>query len=624
MKLLDSIQSISDFRKLGKEQLAQLSQEIRELIIDVVSHNGGHLSSSLGVVELTLALHYVFNTPRDKIIWDVGHQCYAHKILTGRRVEFQSLRKLDGISGFPKMSESEFDPYNTGHSSTSLSLALGEAMGRDLRRENYRVIAVIGDGSLTGGMAFEALNQIGHMKNDVIIILNDNEHSISKNVGALSEYLMRIITGSIYNRLRRRSYEIIKKIPRFGNALYDLLYKTEASLKGILVPGYIFEELGIRYFGPVDGHNIDLLLDILARIKKLNTGPKIIHILTKKGKGYEPAERDPAKFHGIGPFDKKTGKVMSSRKLSCSEIAGKTLAEISKIDKKVIAITAAMKLGTGLYEFEKKSPSRFFDVGIAEQHAVTFAGALAAKGFKPFISIYSTFLQRAVDQLIHDIAIMKLPIRLLIDRAGIVGDDGETHHGLFDISIIKNLPNFIFLSPSNGIELRDMLYFAHSYNDGPVAIRYPRGGVSEGDFHFNEYNPFEPGRSRILTRGKNLAIFSVGDMVAVALQLHKLLKKAGISASVVNLLSIKPLDVKTIEQSINNTDCFITIENGYISGGIGESVLFAINNKLRGKHLFSAGFPDEFIPHGKNSELMKRYGIDAPSLFERIAPLLKS
>jgi 1-deoxy-D-xylulose-5-phosphate synthase len=624
MKLLDSIKSISDFRKLKKEQLSQLAAEIREFIIDVVSNNGGHLSSSLGVVELTLALHFVFNTPRDKIIWDVGHQCYAHKILTGRKDEFQSLRKLDGISGFPKMSESEFDPYNTGHSSTSLSLALGEAMGRDLKRENYKVIAVIGDGSLTGGMAFEALNQIGHMKNDLIIILNDNEHSISKNVGALSEYLMRIITGSIYNRLRRRSYEIIKKIPKFGASLYDLMYKAEASLKGILVPGYIFEELGIRYFGPVDGHNIDLMLEILSRIKKLNTGPKIVHILTRKGKGYEPAERDPAKFHGIGPFDKKTGKIKSSRSLSCSEIAGKTLAEIAKTDKKVIAITAAMKLGTGLYEFEKKSPNRFFDVGIAEQHAVTFAGALAAKGFKPFISIYSTFLQRAVDQLIHDIAIMNLPIKLLIDRAGIVGDDGETHHGLFDICIIRNVPNFIFLSPSNGIELRDMIYFAYGYNDGPIAIRYSRGGLSEGDLRFNEYNHFQPGKSNILTRGKNLAILSVGDMVATALQLNMLLKKAGISASVVNLLSLKPLDIQTIERSINYTDNFITIENGYISGGIGESILFSINSKLRGKHLFSAGFPDEFIPHGKNSELMKRYGIDASSLYERIVRLLTS
>jgi len=620
--ILDSIKTIFDLRKLDEDQLCQLSEEIRELIIDVVSSTGGHLASSLGVIELTIALHYVFNTPKDKIIWDVGHQCYAHKILTGRKDKFNSLRQLDGISGFPKMSESKFDTYNTGHSSTSLSLAVGDAIARDLRDENYKIVAVIGDGSMTAGMAFEALNQIGHLKNDIIIILNDNEHSISKNVGALSEYLMRIITGTFYNRLRRKSYEIIQKIPKIGESIYKFLYKTEASLKGILVPGYIFEELGIRYFGPVDGHNISLMIDILSRIKKINKGPKIVHVITKKGKGYRFAEMNPDRFHGIGPFYKETGAARKSEKLTYSDIAGKTLAVISKRDKKIIAITAAMKLGTGLYEFEKTSPERFFDVGIAEQHAMTFAAALAAKGFKPFLSVYSTFLQRAIDQLIHDIALMNLPVRILIDRAGIVGNDGETHHGLFDISIVKNVPNIMFFSPSNGIELRDMIYFASTYDEGPIAIRYSRGSIGTEYINYSDHNPFQPGKAKRLTRGKDIAIFALGDMVDNALEVHRLLREKGFATTVVNILSIKPLDIQTLKRTIKNTAGFITIENGYLSGGLGELILASLGNTWRSKHLFSAGFPDEFIPHGSNEDLMRKYGIDPHSIFRRILKFL--
>ncbi|MDY6934365.1 MAG: 1-deoxy-D-xylulose-5-phosphate synthase [Spirochaetota bacterium] len=620
--LLDSIKNISDFRKLDVQELNTLSNEIREYIIDVVSTNGGHLSSSLGVVELTIALHYVLNTPKDKIIWDVGHQCYAHKIITNRKNEFEQLRRFGGISGFPKISESLFDVYNTGHSSTSLSLALGEAVGRDLSREKYKVVAVIGDGSLTGGMAFEALNQIGHMKRDIIIILNDNEHFISNNVGALSRSLMRMITGSLYNRLRKRSYEVIKRIPRSGHSIYDFFYRMEESLKGMVIPGIFFEELGIRYFGPIDGHNIKLLINIISRIKQINSGPRILHVITKKGKGYDPAERNPAKFHGVGPFDRKAGVSKSSKKLSYSEIVGKTLAEISKSDKKVIAITAAMKLGTGLYEFEKRAPNRFFDVGIAEQHAITFAGALASKGLKPFVSIYSTFLQRAVDQLIHDIAIMNLPIRLLIDRAGIVGRDGETHHGLFDISIIKSIPNFVFLAPSNGTELRDMLYFAYEYNDGPIAIRYPKGNANSDELKVNEFNEFILGKSKRLTNGKDIAIFALGDMVDIALQLNKLLKREEIGSSVVNLLSIKPLDIKGIERVIRNTRYFVTMENGSIVGGISEYIIANIDGCLRDKFLFPIGFPDEFITHGDNADLFKKYGIDSGSLLQRLLTLV--
>ncbi len=617
--LLEKIHKPSDLKKLSVSELNELAGEIREYIIDVVSAKGGHIASSLGVVDLTLALHYVFNTPKDKLIWDVGHQCYTHKIITGRRDNFKTLRTLKGLSGFPKPNESVYDTYCTGHSSTSLSLAIGEAVANEILNKKIKVVAVIGDGSIGGGMAFEALNQIGHLKKDVIIILNDNEHSISKNVGALSHYLMKMITDPLYNRMRKRSFEWIKKIPRYGRRISGFFIKLEEILKGVITPGIFFEELGIRYFGPVDGHDIGSLIEILSRIRKINAGPKILHVITKKGKGYEPAEKDPPRFHGIGPFDKKTGIPVCNDQLSFSEVIGKTLAHISTIDKKVVAITAAMKLGTGLSEFEKVAGDRLFDVGIAEQHAVTFAGALASNGLKPFISIYSTFLQRAIDQLIHDIGIMKMPIRLLIDRAGIVGDDGETHHGLFDISIIKNIPNFIFLAPSSGEELRDMLYYALTYDRGPIAIRYPRGKTNSRNLKFDRSNRFIPGKIKQLTGGKDIAIFALGDMVDTALKLHKLLQDKKIAGSVINLLSIKPLDVNGIEKIIKNTNYYITIENGMISGGIGEYILSKIQAPLRERCLFSAGFPDEFVGHGKNEELFKKYDIDAGALSLRIA-----
>ncbi|MDY6969392.1 MAG: 1-deoxy-D-xylulose-5-phosphate synthase [Spirochaetota bacterium] len=621
--ILDSIKEISDLRKLAINEISELADELRKEIIEVISINGGHLASSLGVVELTLALHYVFNTPKDKIIWDVGHQCYAHKILTGRRSEFETIRRFGGLSGFPRMSESEYDVYNSGHSSTSLSLALGEAVARDINNEKYKVVGVVGDGSLTGGMAFEALNQIGHLKKDVIIVLNDNEHFISENVGALSEYLMRLITGSLYNRLRKRSYDIIKKLPKFGNSLYDFLFKMEEGVKGIIMPGVFFEELDIRYFGPVDGHNLKALINILNRLNQINSGPRILHVITRKGKGYKPAEKDPDIFHGIGPFDKKTGLPANNNLTTYSEIVGKTLARISKFDKKVIAITAAMKLGTGLNHFSEKAPERFFDVGIAEQHAITFACALAAKGLKPFVSIYSTFLQRAVDQIIHDVGIMNLPVRILIDRAGIVGEDGETHHGLFDVCIIKNIPNFIFLAPSNCSELRDMLYFAQRYDKGPIAIRYPRGGEILNEFNYNEFNRYEPGKSKRITHGTDIAIFSLGDMMKIAVDLHKHLEKEGVMSSVIDLLSIKPLDLNSIQSVIKNTSCFITMENGYISGGVGESILSEIDADLKDKFLFNVGFPDEFVTHGTRGDLFMKYGLDAESLCKKIIEKMK-
>ncbi len=616
--LLDKINSIEDLRKLNIEDFPRLSREIRDLIIDVVSKNGGHLSSSLGVVELTLALHYVFNTPWDRIIWDVGHQAYAHKILTGRKDKFHTIRKFKGISGFPKFSESPFDLYNVGHSSTSLSLAQGEALGRDLKGEKHKVIAVIGDGSLTSGLAFEALNQIGHMDNDIIIVLNDNDHSICKNVGAMSKYFNRIITGSLYNKFRRKSMEFVKRMPKIGVSFYNFLYRFFESFKSMIIPGLLFEELGIRYFGPVDGHNIESLLEMFDSVKNINYGPKIIHVLTKKGKGYLPAEIDPARFHGISPFEKDTGKALNNGDcITYSDVVGRTLAGLAAEDKSIIALTAAMKLGTGLLEFENKYPDRVLDVGIAEQHMITLASALARTGMKPFVSIYSTFLQRAIDQVIHDVGIMKLPVKLLIDRAGIVGEDGETHHGVFDISIIRNIPHFVMLAPAGVDELRGAIHFAAEYNDGPIAVRYPRG--KEPIDRINGKIPkLKLGKSVKLREGKDVAILAVGDMVETALNVADKLEKKGIKATVLNLLFLKPLDLKSIENVIRKTSGFITIENGSVSGGIGEHILSLIDIKLKGKFIKNFGFPDEFVPHGSMEQLFKLYKLDPDSLVKKI------
>ncbi len=616
--LLDKINSVEDLRKLKLEELPLLADELRAYIIDVVSKNGGHIASSLGVVELTIALHYTLQTPIDKIIWDVGHQSYAHKILTGRRDLFPSIRQYGGISGFPKRSESPFDTYDTGHSSTSLSLALGEAVGRDFQDENYEIVAVIGDGSMTSGMAFEALNQIGHLKKNLIIILNDNEHSISENVGALSSYLTRVISSHFYNTVRSSSIEIMKKIPKIGKHMYNFMLRTANSFKGTLVPGIFFEEMGVRYFGPIDGHDTSILVEILRNIKNVEPGPKIIHVITRKGKGYLPAEMSPSRFHGVSQFDISTGRTLAVKKFDTySEVAGKTLAEIAVNDKKIVAITAAMMEGTGLCEFEKHFPDRVFDVGIAEQHAVTFAAALASTGMKPFVSIYSTFLQRAVDQLIHDVSIMNLPVKVLIDRAGIVGEDGETHHGLYDIGIIKNIPNFIFLSPANGIELRDMIYFAADYDKGPVAIRYPRGKTRE-EINYSHHEKFIPGKIKILFPGKDIALLALGDMTATAEEIRKILADKKISAGVIKIQSIKPLDVNGIEKVLKNVKTFITLENGLLSGGVGEGILSAIRPELRVKYLFSTGFPDNLIPHGSHDDLMKEFGLDSVSISKRI------
>ncbi|HPS86069.1 MAG TPA: 1-deoxy-D-xylulose-5-phosphate synthase [Spirochaetota bacterium] len=619
MNLLNKINSPKDLKKLSIEEMNQLAEEVRCYMLDVISESGGHLASSLGVVELTIALHYVFNTPVDKIIWDVGHQTYSHKILTGRREEFKNIRRYGGISGFPKRNESPYDPYNVGHSSTSISLAVGEAVGRDLSGKKYKVVAVIGDGSLTGGMAFEALNHIGHIGNDVIIILNDNEHSISENVGALSTYLTEMISRSFYNRFRKKSMKMIKSIPWLGDYIFTFMFRVFSSFKSFIIPGQLFENLGVRYFGPVDGHNIMKLIEILDRVKDINSGPKIVHVITKKGKGFVPAECDPCSFHGTGPFDRCSGERMSKDGgESYSSIAGRTLAVIARKDEKVVAVTAAMKEGTGLTEFEKVAPSRIFDVGIAEQHAITFSSALASTGLIPFVPIYSTFLQRGYDQLIHDTATMKLPVRFLIDRAGVVGDDGETHHGLFDISMIRSIPEFEFYAPSNGEELRDLIYYAWKHSSGPVAIRYPRGTSHTDKLNVKEHGEFIPGKLRILTKGNDAAILALGDMVQVALETEAILREKGFAVTVVNILSIKPLDITGIEKVIKRCGKFITLENGFISGGIGEYIYSRIDSSLCARRLFNGGFPEKFISHGTVNELFSENRLDPQSIAVRI------
>lgn len=619
--LLENLNHIRDIKKFDHKELKELAAEIRKLIIEVVSTNGGHLASSLGVVELTIALHYVFNTPNDRIIWDVGHQAYAHKILTGRKDLFATLRTCGGISGFPKISESPFDAYNVGHSSTSLSLAMGEACARDINREKYHIIPVIGDGSMTGGMAFEALNHIGHLKKDVIIVLNDNEHSISKNVGALSEYFTSLISGKYYNKSRRFISKTLEKMPFMGPGLESLVDKTKKNIKGLIIPGRLFEDLGLRYFGPVDGHNLNHLVDLFKKVSTINSGPKIIHIYTKKGKGYDQAEANPKKFHGIGPFDIKSGSLKSPKKPGFSDVVGTVLCQLAKSNEKITALTAAMTSGTGLEEFSRFYPDRFFDVGIAEQHGVTFAAALAKNGCSPFFAVYSTFLQRAYDQLVHDVGAMSLPVTVLIDRSGIVGEDGETHHGLLDISFLKSIPNFQVLTPENEYELASMLAFAASYSDGPLAIKYPRLSISQDvipefdlsckhNYSFRQYGD-----------GDNICIITYGYLGVRARKISEYLEKRGITSRAIVFQRIKPIEAEGLNRHIDECRYFITIEDNYLKGGFNEIVLTEIDRELVSKNLYSYGYPDEYICHGKVDEIREIYGLLPEQISDKTAEL---
>lgn len=608
--LLKGINSLESLKNLDIKQLNLLASEIREFLVEKVSKTGGHLASNLGIVELTLAIHKVFDSPRDKIVWDVGHQSYVHKIVTGRKDRFETLRKLGGISGFPKTSESIHDCFNTGHSSTSISAALGLARARDIKKENYSVIAVIGDGALTGGMAFEALNDAGRSPNDLIVVLNDNEMSIARNVGGLSSYLSKIRTEPFYFKVKEDIDLILNKIPAIGKSATKVLDVAKGTIKYAIMPGMIFEELGFKYIGPIDGHNLNELIKVFSRAR-LFKGPVLIHVYTQKGKGYTYAEESPRRFHGISPFKVETGELVNKKGLTYSKVFRKRIVEIAERDKDIVAITAAMPHGTGLDLFAEKFKDRFFDVGIAEQHAVTMAAGMARNGLKPVVAIYSSFLQRAYDQILHDVALQNLNVVFAIDRAGIVGEDGETHQGIYDISFLSHIPNMTIMAPCDYSEFNMMLEFAFSQNKGPIAIRYPRGSGPES---LTEARPIVRGKGVKIIEGSDVTIVAIGDMVEVSLEAAELLRDWGIDAEVINARFVKPLDEEEIINSAKKTGKVATVESNTILGGFGSKVLKVINDRRIHAEVKIFGFPDWPICHGSKNELFERYGLDSQSL----------
>lgn len=619
--ILSQVNSPEDLKQLSLSEMKELADDLRDFILKNVSLSGGHLASSLGAVELAIALHYAFDTPRDKIIWDVGHQTYAHKILTGRKDKFHSIRSYKGLSGFPNPQESEFDPFITGHASTSISLALGMACARDLNKENFKVIAVLGDGSLSGGLAFEALNNIGELKKDIILILNDNKMSISHNVGAMANYLNRLITGDLYNVAKRDVEDFLSK-HTIGKKVIDFTHKLEGVIKGFIVPGMLFEEMGLRYIGPIDGHNLGVLIDRFQKVKKFK-GPILIHIYTTKGKGYKLAEEDPTFFHSAPKFEIDEGKPTQEGE-TYTTVFGKTICKLAEQDAKIVAITAAMAPGTGLVEFSQRFRKRFYDVGIAESHAVTFAAGLASYGFKPVVAIYSTFLQRAFDQIIHDVCLQNLPVRFVLDRAGVVGEDGPTHHGVFDLSYLKMIPNMVIMAPKDERELQNMLNTMIEYDEGPIALRYPRGkgaGVKLKD----TFEIIPIGKGELLREGEDGTIFAIGKTVEFALETSKMLSRDGFELGVVNLRFAKPLDKKLILERASKTEFCFSVEDNAIEGGVGSSIQ-EIFNEVQGKkkalHIF--GFPDKFIEHGAPDILYDNYGLSPRKLCESIKRIIKS
>ena len=621
--LLNKIDSPKDIKNLNYDALKELAQEIRDYMIEVISKNGGHLAPNLGVVELTLALHKVFNCPKDKIIWDVGHQSYIHKIITGRREAFKTLRQYNGLSGFPKIQESEYDAFGTGHSSTSISAALGMVIARDLKGEDNEVIAVIGDGSMTGGMAYEALNNAGDLQKKLIIILNDNEMSIAKNVGAMSDYLYQLRTAKTYTRIKK-DLEGWLKHKNYGENIINIVRRVKGSVKYLLVPGSVFEHLGFKYYGPVDGHDLEHLVEVLE-VAKATPGPVIIHVITKKGKGYEPAEKSPNKFHGTGPFDIATGKKITKpgAPVTYTEVFGKTLVDIAKDDKKIVAITAAMPDGTGLNYFADAYPDRFFDVGIAEQHAVTAAAGMAAAGLHPVVAVYSTFMQRAFDSVLHDICMQNLPVVLGLDRAGLVGDDGYTHHGVFDYSYLRLMPQMTIMAPKDENELRHMLATAINFN-GPIALRYPRGSGLGVDIT-EPLHTLPIGKAEEIKTGSDVCLWAAGSMVEEAVKAAEALAEQGISAGVVNMRFVKPLDTELLVKTALQCKNIVTLEEGTVEGGAGSAVLEELNdNGLVGKvKVLNLGIPDKYIPHGDKKLLLRDIGLDHDSIVKRIAEFLK-
>lgn len=614
-KILEQINGVEDLRKLNINEKKILADEIRNLIIETVSENGGHLASNLGVVELTIALHSVYNTPKDSIIWDVGHQTYVHKILTGRKDKMSTLRKLNGLAGFPKTSESEFDCFNTGHSSTSISAALGMARANKLNNVNEKVIAVIGDGALTGGMAQEALNDAGSSNTDITVILNDNNMSISENVGGITAFLSKLRTKRFYTRTNSRIKKFVSKIPLIGKFLVWIFRKLKRGIKQLFISKMYYEDIGFTYFGPVDGHNIERLESILNRSKAIN-GPVLIHVVTKKGKGYKYAEENPDKFHSTSSFNIENGKPKKDKKEDYSKVFGSKLCELAKNNKKIVAISAAMIDGTGLKQFKEKYPERIYDVGIAEQHALGMAAGMAKKGMIPVVPIYSSFYQRAYDQVIHDICLQNLHVVMCIDRAGIVGNDGETHQGVFDMASFSLIPNITIMAPKNFEELEKMLEFAINY-DKPVAIRYPRGG--ESNIHFDKCEKIQIGKSELIKEGNDVSIIAIGKMVSRAAQVAELLEKRGIDAEIINARFLKPLDDKIIESSILKTKNVITIEDGILRGGLATSIIEVINNlKLNDILIKTYGYNDEFVQHGDVEQLEKIHGMDAESIAKEV------
>lgn len=615
-KILDRIDNPKDTKRLTEKEKIQLAEEIRKEMVETVSKTGGHLASNLGVVELTIALHSVFDLPEDKIVWDVGHQTYVHKMLTGRREKMNTLRSLNGIAGFPKTKESIYDDFNTGHSSTSISAALGMARARDLNNKDNHVIAVIGDGALTGGMALEALDDAGSSKTRLIVILNDNEMSISKNVGGISRFLTRIRTKKFYKKSNNCIRKLLEKIPKFGPFVIHIARRIKYSIKQLMIPNMFFEDLGFKYLGPVDGHDIERVEWILNLAKK-EKEPVVVHIITKKGKGYKPAEENPDSFHAIGSFNKETGKLIKTKEKDYSQVFGDKLVELAEKNEKIVAVTAAMADGTGLKEFKKKYPKRFFDVGIAEQHAVCMAAGMAKEGFIPVVPIYSSFYQRAFDQVIHDVCMQNLPVVMCVDRAGLVGQDGETHQGMFDLSFFNLIPNITIMAPKDFKELEEMLEFAVSLK-APVVIRYPRGTENK-KIKFDKQEKIELGKSEILTQGEDITIVAIGKMVAKAFEVKEELEKEGKTAEVINARFLKPFDEQTIINSMRKTKNIITLEDNTIIGGLASKVEELVSKNKENNIQFKAfGLPDKFIEHGKVEELEEMYKLDAKSIVKEI------
>ena len=619
--VLEKIQQANDIKKLNKEDWPILAEEIRQFLIEKISISGGHLASNLGVVELTMALHLAFYLPEDKIVWDVGHQSYTHKILTGRREGFDGLRKYGGMSGFPKRKESDCDCFDTGHSSTSISAGLGYALARQIKGEDYKVVSVIGDGALTGGMAYEALNNASRIRSNFIIVLNDNNMSISENVGGLSKHLSNLRTAESYQVVKTGIANSLSQIPVYGERVVERIRKTKSGIKQLFVPGMLFENMGILYLGPVDGHNISGMVKVLKEAQRLQ-GPVLVHVITQKGRGYAPAERHPARFHGTEPFDIETGLPTKKRlKSNYTDIFSTVMRKLGDREEKVVAVTAAMADGTGLKRFKNMFPERFFDVGIAEEHAVTFAAGLAAAGLKPVVAVYSSFLQRAYDQILHDVCIQNLPVVFAVDRAGLVGSDGETHQGIFDISFLSSIPNMTILAPKNKWELSDMVKFAVNFPT-PIAIRYPRGEAYEGLKEFRA--PVEYGVSEMIYEESEIALFALGSMVKTGEEVRLKLKELGYSVTLVNARFAKPLDEKLLLSLAKKHKLLVTMEENVESGGDGERVRTYIDGLHTGCELLTVAIPDEYVEHGNVEQLKREIGIDAQSVADRIICQMKS